>query len=330
MAYYTTNYLDLSTRISENNIKINYITLTIHTIIGIVNTIFLLYHIFIIFSRIFIYKDQLCYNISNGGSMKKLIKFISTITGLFRSLVTILFLLAIAFTILVDIDLLYASFDIIGINFIPKTLIKASLIMVFAIFFILNVIITRHIFRAADNGKYHLSNLLFALIFLALDGFVYISLRNEQKYFVYVFFALNGLIVINSIFGLIAKARGLYVDDENNEITDESLGENKKENDYIEFEKNIDLDEAEANEEEEKVKIYTKDENEEKNSDLETKTEDQAFVDSAKLIEDSDTHEEIDDKLVYQSNPNEIDSENLDDVDVSDAVQKDDTEKIDQ
>lgn len=262
--------------------------------------------------------------------MKKLIKFISTITGLFRSLVTILFLLAIAFTILVDIDLLYASFDIIGFNFIPKTLIKATLIMIFAILFILNIIITRHIFRAADNGKYHLSNLLFALIFLALDGFVYISLRNEQKYFVYVFFALNGLIVINSIFGLIAKARGLYVDDENIEISNESLGENKKENDYIEFEKNIDLDEAEANEEEEKVKIYTKDENEEKNSDLETKTEEQAFVDSAKLIEDSDTHEEIDDKLVYQSNPNEINNEDLDDVSVSDDDQKDDTEKIDQ
>lgn len=262
--------------------------------------------------------------------MKKLIKFISTITGLFRSLVTILFLLGIAFTILVDIDLLYASFDIIGINFIPKTLIKATLIMIFAIFFILNVIITRHIFRSADNGKYHLSNLLFALIFLALDGFVYISLRNEQKYFVYVFFAFNGLIVINSIFGLIAKARGLYVDDESIEISDESLGENKKENDYIEFEKNLDLDEAEANEEEEKVKIYTKDDDEEKISDSETKTGDQVFVDSAKLIEDSNTHEEIDDKLVYQSNPNEINNENLDDVSVSDADQKDDTEKIDQ
>lgn len=263
--------------------------------------------------------------------MKNLIKFISTITGLFRSVVTILFLLAIAFTILVDINLLYASFDIIGFNFIPKTLIKATLIMIFAIFFILNVIITRHIFRAADNGKYHLSNLLFALIFLALDGFVYISLRNEQKFFVYIFFALNGLIVINSIFGLIAKARGLYLDYENIEISDESLGENKKENDYIEFEKNLDLDEAEANEneEEEKVKIYTKDENEEKNSDLETNTDDQVFVDSAKLIEDSDTHEEIDDKLVYQSNPNEIDNGNLDDVDVSDADQKDDTEKKD-
>lgn len=261
--------------------------------------------------------------------MKKLIKFISTITGLFRSVVTILFLLAIAFTILVDINLLNASFDIIGFNFIPKTLIKATLIMIFAIFFILNIIITRHIFRAADAGKYHLSNLLFALIFLALDGFVYISLRNEQKFFVYVFFALNGLIVINSIFGLMAKARGLYVDDENIEITDENLGENKKENDYIEFEKNIDLDEAETNEEE-KVKIYTKDENEEKNSDIETNTDDQVFVDSAKLIEDSDTHEEIDDKLVYQSNPNEIDNENLDDVDVSDSDQKDDTEEIDQ
>lgn len=259
--------------------------------------------------------------------MKNLIKFISTITGLFRSLVTILFLLAIAFTILVDIDLLYASFDIIGFNFIPKTLIKATLIMIFAIFFILNIIITRHIFRAAETGKYHLSNLLFALIFLALDGFVYISLRNEQKFFVYIFFALNGLIVINSIFGLIAKARGLYLDYENIEISDESLGENKKENDYIEFEKNLDLDEAEANEEEEKVKIYTKDENEEKNSDLETNTDDQTFVDSAKLIEDSDTHEEIDDKLVYQSNPNEINNENLDDVSVSDADQKDDTEK---
>lgn len=259
--------------------------------------------------------------------MKKLIKFISTITGLFRSVVTILFLLAIAFTILVDINLLNASFDIIGFNFIPKTLIKATLIMIFAIFFILNIIITRHIFRAADAGKYHLSNLLFALIFLALDGFVYISLRNEQKYFIYVFFALNGLIVINSIFGLIAKARGLYVDYENIEISDESLGENKKENDYIEFEKNLDLDEAEANEEEEKVKIYTKDDDEENISDSETKTGDQVFVDSAKLIEDSNTHEEIDDKLVYQSNPNEINNENLDDVGVSDADQKDDTEK---
>lgn len=263
--------------------------------------------------------------------MKNLIKFISTITGLFRSVVTILFLLAIAFTILVDINLLYASFDIIGFNFIPKTLIKATLIMIFAIFFILNVIITRHIFRAAETGKYHLSNLLFALIFLALDGFVYISLRNEQKFFVYIFFALNGLIVINSIFGLIAKARGLYLDYENIEISDESLGENKKENDYIEFEKNLDLDEAEANEEEEeKVKIYTKDDDEEKISDSETKTGDQVFVDSAKLIEDSNTHEEIDDKLVYQSNPNEINNEDLDDVDISDIeshIEKNDIEK---
>lgn len=261
--------------------------------------------------------------------MKKLIKFISTITGLFRSVVTILFLLAIAFTILVDINLLYASFDMIGFNFIPKALIKASLIMVFAIFFILNIIITRHIFKAADTGKFHLSNLLFALIFLALDGFIFISLRNEQKFFIYVFFALNGLIVINSIFGLIAKARGLYVDDEDFEISDDNDKENKKANDYIEFERKSDIEENESNDTEEKVKIYAKESDDENNFVIETKNEDPMVVDSAKLIEDSNTHEEIDDKLVYQSNPNEPSDENLEEVVITNTYKDDETKKID-
>lgn len=110
--------------------------------------------------------------------MKDLIKLLSTITGIFRSVVTIIFLLGIAFTVLVDVNLLIASIDIAGFSQVSKGLVKPILIGVFAISFIINTIITRNIFSAGTTGRYHMSNLCFGLIFIIIDAFIYVILRQ--------------------------------------------------------------------------------------------------------------------------------------------------------
>ena len=142
--------------------------------------------------------------------MKDLVKFFSVITGFFRSVITILFLLGIFFVALVDVNLLVAFLDIIGFSGVSVALIKPLLITLCAIFFIINFIITRHIYKAGETGRYHSSNLFFALIFLILTSFAYISLRNFNSTIFYVLFALNGILFVNSILGIISKSRGEY------------------------------------------------------------------------------------------------------------------------
>lgn len=161
--------------------------------------------------------------------MKELVKLFSTITGIFRSVVTIVFLLAIAFVALVDVNLLMAAVDMAGFPNIAKGLIKAILIGIFALCFIFNVVITRHIFKAGSLGKYHISNLCFALIFIIIDAFILVMLRDEKSPLIYVVMALNAIIVINSILGLIAKSKGAYEDEH-------ILEEDVKPKEYIEFE----------------------------------------------------------------------------------------------
>lgn len=161
--------------------------------------------------------------------MKDLIKLLSTITGIFRSVVTIIFLLGIAFTVLVDVNLLIASIDIAGFSQVSKGLVKPILIGVFAISFIINTIITRNIFSAGTTGRYHMSNLCFGLIFIIIDAFIYVILRQIKTPLIFVFMGLNALIVINSILGLIAKSKGYYDD----ELI---LEEDVKPKEYIQFE----------------------------------------------------------------------------------------------
>ncbi|WP_282928623.1 hypothetical protein [Anaerococcus sp. Marseille-Q7828] len=204
--------------------------------------------------------------------MKELVKLFSTITGIFRSVVTIVFLLAIAFVALVDVNLLMAAVDIAGFPNIAKGLIKAILIGIFALSFIINVIITRHIFKAGTTGKYHISNLCFALIFIIIDAFIFVMLRDTKTILIYIIMALNALIVINSILGLIAKSRGAYEDEH-------ILEEDVKPKEYIEFENKNDVVKA---------------------------NNDKIKIDDTSKVKTSDSNYQLlekDKKMVYESSP---------------------------
>lgn len=163
--------------------------------------------------------------------MRDTVKLFSLITGFFRTLVTIIFLLGIGFTILVDTNLLMSILDLVGFQGLSAGIVKPVFIIILALLFVVNFIITRHIYKAGDTGEYHLSNFVFALLFLAITAFVYITFRSLTTNLIFVFFALNGLLVLNSLLGLIAKTRGLYPAENtnnNNNITNP--------NNYIEFE----------------------------------------------------------------------------------------------
>ena len=204
--------------------------------------------------------------------MKELVKLFSTITGIFRSVVTIVFLLAIAFVALVDVNLLMAAVDIAGFPNIAKGLIKAILIGIFALCFIINVVITRHIFKAGSLGKYHISNLCFALIFIIIDAFILVMLRDAKSPLIYVVMALNAIIVINSILGLIAKSRGAY---EYEHILEEDV----KPKEYIEFENKNDVVKA---------------------------NNDKIKIDDTSKVKTSDANYQLlekDKKMVYESSP---------------------------
>ena len=139
--------------------------------------------------------------------MKDFIKFFSIITGLFRSIISILALFSIGFVIFVDNHLFLATIDLLGINNISSAIIKPLALGVLILAFVINTAITRSIFKAGENGKGHLANVFFGLIFLACDAFLFLYLREKL---LYILIGFNGLLVINSLFGLIAKFRGSY------------------------------------------------------------------------------------------------------------------------
>lgn len=139
--------------------------------------------------------------------MKDLIKFFSIITGLFRSIISILLFFAVGFIVFVDNNLYLAAFDLIGITSIARSILKPLSLILALIAFIINTIVARNIFKAGENGKSHPSNIFFALIFLAIDGFLLITFR-EKLLFILVGF--NGLLLLNSLLGLISKVRGIY------------------------------------------------------------------------------------------------------------------------
>lgn len=139
--------------------------------------------------------------------MKDFIKFFSIITGLFRSIISILLLFSIGFVIFVDNHLFLATIDLLGINNISSAIIKPLALGVFILAFVINTAIARSIFKAGENGKGHLANVFFGLIFLACDAFLYLYLRDKL---LYILIGFNGLLVLNSLIGLIAKVRGTY------------------------------------------------------------------------------------------------------------------------
>lgn len=186
--------------------------------------------------------------------MKDFIKFFSIITGLFRSIISILALFAIGFVIFVDNHLFLATVDLLGINNISGAIIKPLALGVLILAFVINTAITRSIFKAGENGKGHLANVFFGLIFLACDAFLYLYLRDKL---LYILIGFNGLLVLNSLIGLIAKVRGTY----NTEIPE-------KKTEYIEVKTGSNDSNSKENpikldfNEDEKVNIIKKDQTE--------------------------------------------------------------------
>lgn len=180
--------------------------------------------------------------------MKDTIKLFSTISGIFRSVVTILLLLGIVFTVLVDVNLLVEFINLLGFDGLSEAIVKPIIIVALSLLFIVNFIITRNIFNAGKTGKYHASNFVFGLLFLAITVLIYISLRNLTTNLIYVFFALNGLIVINSILGMIAKAHGKYETEVLTSANKQNANDKAiKKKDYIEFEDINEDDQIEDN-----------------------------------------------------------------------------------
>lgn len=143
--------------------------------------------------------------------MKDFINFFSIITGLFRSIISILLLFLIGFVVFVDTGLLLSTFDLIGLNNISAGLIKPLNLVALLIAFLANTAISKNIFKAGKTGDGHLGNVFFGLIFLAIDIILYLYFREKL---LLILLGFNGLIVINSLIGLIANLKGTYKTEE--------------------------------------------------------------------------------------------------------------------
>lgn len=142
--------------------------------------------------------------------MKTLINFLSKLSGLFRSIITILFLLATIFTGFADKKSLASLLDIINFNNVPLNFIKPFAIFALLLIFIFNFIVTRNIFRQASTGEKAIVNLFFGLLFIAIDIFIYVFILRERL--IFLLMLLNALVVISAIFTIIGRSKGVFED----------------------------------------------------------------------------------------------------------------------
>lgn len=233
--------------------------------------------------------------------MKDFIKFFSIITGLFRSIISILLLFAIGFIVFVDTNLLLAAFDLVGIRSISAAFIKPLTITITIIAFVINTGITRNIFKAGKDGKGHLANLFFGLLFLGIDVFLLFYLREKL---LYILIGFNGLIVLNSLLGLIGNFRGIY----------EGKKEAEKKTEYIEVKTGT----SNPTYEENPIKLNFKEETDEKVNIIkkdDTEVEGHSVIRTSQLIgKDTD----------LTNNKDEIEEpQNLDEENKSEDISKD-------
>lgn len=139
--------------------------------------------------------------------MKTLSKLLNRISGLYRLLITILFFLAMVFSLFVDKDLLTSFYDLLGFDSITAAIIKPITFILFACAFLINSVVTKRIFSSNKNGKHHLSNLFFAFLFTLISVGLLLYIRDNLFL---ISIILNVLLILGSIFGLIAKAKGAY------------------------------------------------------------------------------------------------------------------------
>mgnify|MGYP000880283684 CR=1 FL=1 len=240
--------------------------------------------------------------------MKDFIKFFSIITGLFRSVISILLLLSIGFVIFVDNNLFLATFDLLGINNISAVALKPIALGILIVAFVINTVITRSIFKAGENGKSHLANVFFGLLFLAIDAFLYLYFREKL---LYILLGFNGLLVLNSLIGLIAKFKGVYNTNipekktEYIEVKTETNDSDKNNNPIkLDFKDNKDED----------VKILEKDNTEidgktvirssrliKKDTDLNTNSKPNDFKEERNKLINNEENPEVEDKTLQKS-----------------------------
>lgn len=240
--------------------------------------------------------------------MKDFIKFFSIITGLFRSVISILLLLSIGFVIFVDNNLFLATFDLLGINNISAVALKPIALGILIISFVINTVITRSIFKAGENGKSHLANVFFGLLFLAIDAFLYLYFREKL---LYILLGFNGLLVLNSLIGLIAKFKGVY----NTNIPDKKTEYIEVKTETNDSDKNnnpIKLDFKDNKDEE--VEILEKDNTEidgktvirssrliKKDTDLNTNSKPNDFKEERNKLINNEENPEVEDKTLQKS-----------------------------
>lgn len=139
--------------------------------------------------------------------MKKTTRFLTIIGGLFRSVVTILFLFAGIFAAFVDKSLLKGFLDLLGFSNISLGFVKPIAIVILVIGFLINFRVARNIFYAGKTGEKNLSNIFFSVLFIVIDLLVLLFIREKL---VYIPIAINILVILASILGLAAKSKGLY------------------------------------------------------------------------------------------------------------------------
>lgn len=139
--------------------------------------------------------------------MKKTTRFLTIIGGLFRSVVTILFLFAGIFAAFVDKSLLAGFLDLLGFSNISLGFVKPIAIVILVIGFLINFRVARNIFYAGKTGDKNLSNIFFSVLFIVIDLLVLLFIREKL---VYIPIAINILVILASILGLAAKSKGLY------------------------------------------------------------------------------------------------------------------------
>lgn len=139
--------------------------------------------------------------------MKTTTRFLTIIGGLFRSVVTILFLFAGIFAAFVDKSLLAGFLDLLGFSNISLGFVKPIAIVILVIGFLINFRVARNIFYAGKTGEKNLSNIFFSVLFIVIDLLVLLFIREKL---VYIPIAINILVILASILGLAAKSKGLY------------------------------------------------------------------------------------------------------------------------
>lgn len=139
--------------------------------------------------------------------MKNTTRFLTIIGGLFRSVVTILFLFAGIFAAFVDKSLLKGFLDLLGFSNISLGFVKPIAIVFLVIGFLINFRVARNIFYAGKTGEKNLSNIFFSVLFIVIDLLVLLFIREKL---VYIPIAINILVIFVSILGLAAKSKGLY------------------------------------------------------------------------------------------------------------------------